>query len=430
MLNPKSPANKKKNKNYGLYLFVMTVIFVLTYIMSKKELLPVYSDIRSHMNFSLSLDTVLAHSHCGWELLCWLCYACLPIPPEMAACIVNSLLNAAAGGLVVWMCEYMLGEYLTKENKTWLPAAVSITALLTGPLFLRFFNHRYYLGQGSPNPWHNPTFIGVRPFMIAITVITVFYWQMQEQDRVVLRGRSWRAKPLTQILLAVLLSYATLIKPSFLTIYLPACVLLVFVRLCRQKGKGFFRLLADHLYFLPSGLMLVWQYVRTYITGIAAQPGTGIAIRLFKAAGRYTDSVGLSWVLRMAFPAAVILIWHRQIRRHPFFPLILTEYVFGQAIAFIFTETGSRASHGNFGWGNMLGTSMIWIFCLIFFVRQYLEEETDRKKSAQDVSGSKTGRFLQKWQLKYALPALLLVWHLAAGIAYYYSLMGDPSRQL
>ena len=418
MSNPKNPVRTTRNKRVAAYLSVMLVIYVLTYLMTRKELVPVYSDVRAHMNFSLSLDTVLAHSHFGWELLCWLCYACLPVSPETAACIVNSLLNAASGALVLWMCEQMLAGYLPHEKKIWLPAAVSVAALLAGPLFLRFYNRFYYLGQGTPNPWHNPTFTGVRPFMICITLLTIRYWQTDAADRCTLWGVSVSGRRLLQILLAVLLAYSTLIKPSFLTIYLPACVLLVLIRLIRMRGKGFFRLLLEHLYFIPAGLVLVWQYARTYVSPNAAAAGSGVAVSLFRAAGRYAPSVAVSWVMRMAFPLAVIIIWRRQIRKVPLFSLILAEYVFGQAIAFVFTETGSRASHGNFGWGNMLGTSMIWIFCLIFYVQQYYKEKTGMKQTGAGM------------RVRYILPGLLLLWHLSAGIVYYISLLHNLETQL
>ena len=271
-----------------------------------------------------------------------------------------------------------------------------------------------------------------------------------------------------QILLAVLLAYSTFIKPSFLTIYLPACVVLVLMRLisyarfrcgrgkkdpqmpageCSAGGRGGIvsyavSLLVDHLYFVPSGLLLLRQYVLKFQTEEAAA-SSGVAIRLFKAAGRYTPSIALSWVLRMAFPAAVILIWHRSIRKNRLFWLILAEYVFGQLIAFVFTETGSRATHGNFGWGNLLGTSLIWIFCLVFFVQQYLTEgaenpATGSQKGPQGAASAGTGEIglpslcsrFGKWRWKYVLPALLLIWHLSAGIVYYVTLLHTPDLQL
>ena len=447
----KTGINRKKLLSY---LIVISTIFVLTFIMTRKELLPVHSDVRAHMKHSLSLDLVLSSNHGGWSFVCWLFYACLPVSPETAACMANSLFNALTGALVLWLCCQMLPETLPgtlrDQQKKWLPAAVSIAALLAGPLFLRFYNRFYYLGQGSPNPWHNPTYIGVRPFMVLITVLTVRYWKMTKNEKVTVRGRTLPAKTVMQLLLAALLACSTFVKPSFLTIYLPACMVLVFIRLVKilagkNDGSGtgseqknpaklVLSMIADHLYFVPSGILLLWQYTEIYRTAetvtaaeamteavteaaaAAAAKSSGIAISLFEAAGRYAPSVALSWVLRMAFPAAVILIWWKKIRKQELFPLVIAEYIFGQLIAFIFIETGSRATHGNFGWGNLLGTSLIWIFCLLYFTGEYLSEQS----------------VIRGWRrrLKYLVPALLLFWHLSAGIMYYISLLHTPDMQL
>ena len=44
---------------------------------------------------------------------------------------------------------------------------------LSAAIFVPWFNEKPYLGQGSPNPWHNPTTIMVRPIALLIFVLVM-----------------------------------------------------------------------------------------------------------------------------------------------------------------------------------------------------------------------------------------------------------------
>ena len=89
---------------------------------------------------------------------------------------------------------------------------------MVGPLYLRFYNHLYYLGQNTPNPWHNPTYTGVRPFMFIVTLLTIYYWHLtgesgqaagngDSKDTETRRVRMNRKTAAMQILLAALLTH-------------------------------------------------------------------------------------------------------------------------------------------------------------------------------------------------------------------------------
>ena len=56
-----------------------------------------------------------------------------------------------------------------------LPETAVFTWLLSlsGAIFIPWFNKTPYLGQGSPNPWHNPTTIMVRPIALLIFVLVM-----------------------------------------------------------------------------------------------------------------------------------------------------------------------------------------------------------------------------------------------------------------
>lgn len=402
---------RRMKRKVCLYVLVAAVLFILTYLaVYVQATKPGGSDTTVHMAAAMSVDLMLQESHWGWHLICWLFYVCLPITIEEAAAASTAAFNAGTAVLILWLGEKYLSRDRKGKDLSGVAAAAAVVSMLVGPLYLRFYNQRYYLGQGTPNTWHNPTTTAVRPFMILITLLTIGYWDCEKDARVTVLGKTIKKTTAYQVVLGGLLLYSTMIKPSYLMIYLPVCGIRALVLLARSRGKGFWKLVAGHLYFVPSLCVLLYQYLLLYFVPSAEEDPSQVVIAPLRVARMYAPSVLISLFLRMAFPFLVIVIWRKVIFRERFFPLIFGQYVTGLLISWTFAETGRRASHGNFGWGNVLGSSLLWIFCLFFFVRQFLEEK-------DGIEGSRT------LKIKYGALFLLLAWHLAGGICYYLNLL-------
>lgn len=392
----------------GLYLLVPVIIFILTYIaFSVQAVKPGGSDTTVHMAKALSFDLVMSESHCGWHFVCWLFYVCLPITIEEAAAASTAAFNTFTAVLVLWFGEKYLSSVKEEKIRTAAVAGITLVSMLVGPLYLRFYNKRYYLGQGSPNPWHNPTSTAVRPFMILITILTVEYWSCKEEERITVLRKDMKKTTAYELLLGVLLLVSTIIKPSYLMIYLPVCGIRALVKLFQNRGRGFWKLVARHLYFIPSLLVFLYQYLIIYF--LPTQEGaeeSQVVIAFFRAVRMHAPSVTVSLLLRMAFPFLVIFLWRREIFREWCFPLIFGQYLAGLAVSWTFAETGRRASHGNFGWGNILACFMLWVFCLFFFAKKLWMEK-------EQIGGSRA------LKIKYGALFFLLAWHLAGGICFY-----------
>ena len=110
------------------YVIVTAVIFALTYIMTKKELVPTHSDVRAHMQYALSLDLVLGRDHGGWEFACWLLYAMLLVDITAAACIVTSLFNALTAAAVLWFGFRFLDAHTQGRMRYTVPAAAALAS--------------------------------------------------------------------------------------------------------------------------------------------------------------------------------------------------------------------------------------------------------------------------------------------------------------
>ena len=405
MSEEKAMAVKRKK---GQYFLVPVIIFILTYIAFYVQATkPGGSDTTVHMAKALSFDLVVSTSHWGWHFICWLFYACLPITIEEAAAASTALFNSCTAVLVIWFGEKVLSQIKQEEGKTAVIAFLTLVSMLVGPLYLRFYNRRYYMGQGSPNPWHNPTSTAVRPFMILITVLTVIYWNCGEEERITVYGRNMKKATLYEIILGVLLLISTIIKPSYLMVYLPVCGIRALVLLFRGRSRGFWKLVAQHLYFVPSLFVFLYQYLIIYF--FPAEDGgekSAVIIAFLRTARIHAPSVLISLFLRMAFPFMVIILWRKEIIKERYFPIIMGQYLAGLAINWTFAETGSRATHGNFGWGNILACFMLWIFCMFFYAKQYLGDKERIQMSTA-------------LKIKYGALFFLLIWHLAGGICFY-----------
>lgn len=391
----------QKKRRIAMYTLAPLIIFIISYLAYLPQTANTSrNDIIAHMNAALSLDLVLNIPHCGWHFLCWLFYACLPIQIGTAACLATGVFNALTAFVTVWlMNRFFDGKLRTVA----FPTVVTLISMLVGPLYLRFFNSKYYLGQGSPNIWHNPTVNAVRPFMILVTVFTVEYWSCDEKETVKFGKRTVKKTTAYQLLLMVLLFLSTITKPSYIMVYLPVCGLVALVRLVKSRGKLFGKLIISHLYFVPSLILFLWQYLSVYIMGEKTGNSGGIEIAFFKVARLYTSSVTISLILKMAFPFLVIIIWRKVLFQNKLFQLTFWQFLMGLAITWTLAETGKRLNHGNFGWGNILAASFLWTFCVLFYAKK-LWEDKDKIVGCT------------RLKLKYGVPGMILLWHLAAGI--------------
>ena len=102
-------------------------------------------------------------------------------------------------------------------------------------------------------------------------------------------------------------------------------------------------------------------------------------------------------VLIMAFPLYTLVLCRAQ-KADTTFVLTLLMNLTAIVEMLLLGEDGRRASDGNFGWGMMGASLMLWVVCLIRFLRQ------------QDVWNWRRPRNLAGW--------LLLAWHLASGVYY------------
>ncbi len=150
--------------------------------------------------------------------------------PAVVAPALLGFINVAA---------YVLTYYFMTENKTKkysknIYAVMTMVFLLLQSIYVPAFNPNVYLGQGSVNIWHNPTYIMVRPFGIAAFLLVIKMLRIPEGERVAFRKLWW--------MLLVVMIGCNLAKPSFSQVFIP--------------GLGMYMVfdIVEHLLFFKNAL--------------------------------------------------------------------------------------------------------------------------------------------------------------------------------
>jgi hypothetical protein len=265
-----------------------------------------------------------------------------------------------------------------------LAIAASLALLVAHSLFLRPWT-RAYLGQFSPNVWHNSTTIFLMPFAILL------FWS---SCRYVERG-----EPRQIAIMTLLVALNIAIKPSFLLAFLvvwPLALVWRFGIRSRQLWLGLTPLWL-------GGVLLAGHYVYLFLLHPATAQGqttSGVRIAFLHVWSLYTRSLPLSLLFSFLFPL-VVGVAHR--------PRLAVgaQWRWWYAAALqavsvvefaVLTEVGARETHANFAWQGMIA-------CYLWFLTS--------------VAVALEGTFQERRPLKDAIVASALLAHVAAGIGYF-----------
>ena len=321
------------------------------------------------LDFSNLPEMFARHSEPMWHSLARLVAAILPIPLRYGGYLVSCLAMLAAFLIAVHYLKNEVGE----GRKT--QAVIFTTILyLVSALYVPFFNKYPYLGQGTPNIWHNPTQIMLRPFMVLFFIILT-----GEIKRIRETDFTANVSVKTGIWMAVILVMTNLAKPSFIQIFFPGIFFMMLCWLVRYHGRNFKMALQLVLVCLPSLFVFILQYLAIFKSGHGK--GGGIAIMPFVAARAYTPSVTISFILLFAFPIAMLIIAARRKMLDEGNELSLWMLLMGFLMKILLAETGKRIYSGNFGWGYLAAATLVWYIAMRDYLRIFVGEGKEKGSS-------------------------------------------------
>jgi hypothetical protein len=201
------------------------------------------------------------------------------------------------------------------------------------------------LGQPSPNVWHNPTTIFCMPIAMAL-----FSTAIRSINSLSLSGC---------MLTGGLFVVCTLAKPNFPLAFVPCCALMVILRgiqygqLCRMLACG--TALA-----LPFVFLIACQFMLAF--GSTRPEAAGIEMAPLKVWSLFTPNIAASTVLGLGFPLSVAIAYPRRLYNDPCLIWAWLTLAIAMLQMILFAETGYRWMHGNFIWGMLFATAIVYTY--------------------------------------------------------------------
>jgi hypothetical protein len=256
---------------------------------------------------------------------------------ELAAVAVAALAVAAKVALTY--------RRVREAGEAGTAALAALALLFAMPLFNWWKFPSVYLGQVSPNVWHNPTAIAVLPLAMLL-----FY----AAARLTVPDRPRRIAGAGALALLNCLT-----KPNYLLALLPCWLALLAARAARapRLGRAAWRQLALFALLLaaPVAALLAWQAGR-----LAAGDG-GVEIAPLAVWRLYSPNIPASILLSLAFPLGVLLLHWPLARRQPTLALAWSVLLVAVLQMALLAERGPRRTHANFFWGSYTANYLLFV---------------------------------------------------------------------
>lgn len=347
------------------YSAICVIYGIMTYIMAMHLYnIEAPSDYRIHAEWIRDLwvegdlSTFIQRiPYCGWHAVVRLGLLA-GLPYDCASSLVTALFNCLTAAICIWYFNRILKD---KVNAA-LIGLIAFVALMVTAIYIPWFNQSVYLGQGSPNIWHSPTYDAIRP----ISLLTVILFA----DAI-----CGRRLPMPRIaVLMILVVLGILLKPSFFAVFFPAVVCYAVLDMLWNRNVVFpTKMLCAVL--IPAVIAFV-MFIRLFFSG-NVDGGSGIELDFFF--NPYSPNPIISYLLLLAFVLYVMIVCRKRIfARNSQYVFVVLLLVVGICESAFITESGPYKDACNFSWGYMNAAFIAWIFFLSLFVRQVRESNLTR----------------------------------------------------
>lgn len=272
----------------------------------------------------------------------------LGIDYETAAAIVLT------GSIVASVLLYRKLSLMLMENTVrnrYFADFFSLGAVLFGVARCGLNNWRYYSIQCSPNPFHNPTILFVRPFAIASFI---FFIQL---------AKTYKSK--SSYKYAFLFSLVSLVgvgaKPSYAIVLLPAMGIYTLYHMIQNKKLGFG--IVAFIAVLPSLVLLIIQQI--WVTSHSEALNAYIKFGFFHGFEELTTLGAITREVFLAslvtFPVVIFLFRIKWMKNDIAYFIAIFTLAFGWAEMY-FLKAGVQ---GDFSWGYDLAVQFATLVSLV-----------------------------------------------------------------
>lgn len=273
-------------------------------------------------------------------------------------------------GLIFIANYFFIKVFSVCDTKKWgyrlLVQFFSIAVVFAGPIYVPRIHPLFYKDTFPIFAWHSPTQHMTTLFAV-IGTMCLFKMLADYEDKI---GAGWWIGSALGFFLS---AYS---KPSYIIDIVPAILVVfvidLFVKNSLDLKKKFIRLFVIGLSVVPSGIyMLVLNYI---IYQRADRRGDGdILVDSAKFSGY--DNIAVAICCCIAFPLVVMLFNLPKLLKDKRYQISSLAAVVGMLQWGLLSETGRRASHGNFSWGTTIGGYMLYITSMSIVMENLKDEE-------------------------------------------------------
>lgn len=360
-----------------LLIFWSILIFTITYTIALKLLglselgSDYYMHAKSAASFSTHnfLDYYKTNAYPMWHFITKLNIKILRIPMEEAAALTSGVINM----ITYFIVYYIYNKFLDTNISRKIVSSLVFVLLIVEPIYISWYNQYLYLGQGSPNVWHNPTNPMVRPF--AVIIFYMFLTMYKRYKNNISHTKMFKSSEV--LVLAILMILSQLAKPSFLQIFIPGLGIFLLIELISSKGKSFLFCLKIACICIPSVILIIVQYIISFYYSVE---DTGIAFGWLEVAKAFAPNAYISVLLVIVFPLFVIITDFKKLilKKDIQFSIILLAVGWLEYASLV--EEGARKYHGNFSWGYLISLFIIWMVTLVYFIKYTFDSENFSQK--------------------------------------------------
>ncbi len=226
---------------------------------------------------------------------------------------------------------------------------VTATLMLSAPIVRPWWTHRIYLGQISPNIWHNPTTVVCWPLVILLFFAAVAFLRLGRLRELVVVG--------------LLSALSVLVKPNYFLAFAPVYAVLTL----RRFGLSWIWLLSQAA-LIPTVMLLCWQVATSFLGPNAMRPDLHIAWMPLAVWHIYSNSIPVSLLFSLSFPLSYLVIYRRCLQNRDMLLFAWGVMLCALAWTGCFAEVrldGTLDGDFNFSWGSHLALFMLFLVTAI-----------------------------------------------------------------
>lgn len=395
----------EQNKKDGFFVVLFAVLLsYLTYIYVLHVLEGVLQDFNGHAYVYIPMFTGGTWvegwkelSYCMWHMTVLLLYKGFRIPMQVSVAYTACLYNLFAYFMLYWMIQKAAAAAGKREDS--LRASLIAFGLCFAQALYCFWLDAggRFLGLYSMNPIHNPTQMCVKGFSLVCLCLVYDIWQRQKNENY--QGLFFKVeKGLKRyyIYLSFMLFLSVVAKPTFAEMFIPAVALVMLgewiARIIRKDGSAasYFReCLKMLLCALPALGYMLLQFILYFVMGGShGSEGSLVITGFLEVWSMYTENVGLSVLLGMAFPLFMVLINAGYFVKDDMGRLALACYGVGFLEAALLGES-AVLSFGNFLWPMMSGMLVMWVVSVLrLMALERTQADTGLRKNLLNIAWS------------------------------------------